>query len=395
MSASPEPASTPLEVSFVLPCLNEAETLEPCIRAARKCLADHGYRGEVIVADNGSDDGSREIAERSGARVIRVAERGYGAALMSGFEAARGEVVIMGDADLSYDFEEGARFVEKMREGYDLVMGSRFKGEIRPGAMPPLHRWLGNPVLSALGRWLFRTSVSDFHCGIRALRRRKYDDLHLRTTGMEFASEMVVKASVLGLRIAEVPATLRPDGRSRPPHLRTWRDGWRHLRFLLTLSPRYTLLVPGLVLMAAGLGLWLFTSFGEDRVRYHTLVVGSLLVLVGSQAVIAAIAARLYALAEELGPPSSLMARPARGFTLERGLIGAGVLALIGATLVGTVLWRWMDSGFGALDPAETLHPVVIGATLLAVGAQTFFLAFLFRMFMIPRRRDVPSDSDG
>ncbi len=388
MNAHSDTGGPGLELSFVLPCLNEAETLEGCIRAARKCLEEHGYRGEIIVADNGSDDGSQEIAERCGARVIHVAERGYGAALMSGFQAARGEIVVMGDADLSYDFEEAHRFVEKMREGYDLVMGSRFKGEIQPGAMPPLHRWLGNPVLSALGRWLFRTSVSDFHCGIRALRRSAYDRLHLRTTGMEFASEMVVKASVLGLRISEVPATLRPDGRSRPPHLRTWRDGWRHLRFLLTLSPRYTLLFPGLVLTGVGLGLWLLTALGEDRVRYHTLVVGSLLVLVGSQAVIAAVAARLYALAEELGPPSSVMARPARGFTLERGLIGAAVLAIAGAALVLTVVWRWIMADFGALDPTETLHPVVIGATLIAVGAQSFFLAFVFRMFLIPRRRE-------
>lgn len=391
-----EPAVAELEVSFVLPCLNEAETLERCIRAAQKCIDENGYAGEIVVADNGSDDGSQEIAECCGARVVHVSQRGYGSALMAGFEAARGEIVIMGDADFSYDFEQGARFVEKMREGNDLVMGSRFLGEIQPGAMPPLHRWLGNPVLSAVGRWLFRTTVSDFHCGIRALRRSKYDELHLRTTGMEFASEMVVKATVLGLRVAEVPATLRPDGRSRPPHLRTWHDGWRHLRFLLTLSPRYTLLFPGLALMAAGLGLWVLTSYGEDRARYHTLVVGSLLVLVGYQAVGAAVAARLYALAEELGPPSSVMSRPMRGFTLERGLVGAALLAIVGLSLIGVVLWRWMASGFGALDPVETLHPVVIGATLLAVGVQTFFLSFVFRMFMIPRRRgDGPQAADG
>lgn len=388
MSVAAEASPTQLEVSFVLPCLNEAETLEGCIRAAQKCLDENGYTGEVVVADNGSDDGSQEIAERCGARVVHVSERGYGSALMAGFEAARGEIVIMGDADLSYDFEEGARFVEKMREGYDLVMGSRFKGAIEPGAMPPLHRWLGNPVLSALGRWLFGTSVSDFHCGIRALRRSKYEDLHLHTTGMEFASEMVVKATVVGLRVAEVPATLRPDGRSRPPHLRTWHDGWRHLRFLLTLSPRWTLLVPGLVLMAAGLGLWIVTSFGEDRVRYHTLVVGSLLVLVGYQAVGAAVAARLFALSEELGPPSALVTRPMSGFTLERGLIGAGIVFILGFLMIGSVLWQWADSGFGGLDPSQTLHPVVIGATLLAIGVQTFFLSFVFRMFTIPRRRD-------
>jgi len=388
MSERGETEGAKLDVSFVLPCLNEAETLERCILAAQRCIDEHGYTGEVVVADNGSDDGSCEIAVRNGARVVLAEEPGYGSALMAGFEAARGEIVIMGDADFSYDFEQGHRFVERMREGYDLVMGSRFRGEIQPGAMPPLHRWLGNPVLSAIGRVLFRTSVSDFHCGLRALRRDAYERLHLRTTGMEFASEMVVKATVLGLRIAEVPVTLRPDGRSRPPHLRTWRDGWRHLRFLLTLSPRWTLFAPGLVLMVAGLALWVGTSFGPARVRYHTLVVGSVLVLVGYQAVGAAVAARLYALAEELGPSTSIMTRPMRGFTLERGLVGAAVLFIIGLGMIGTVVWAWAASGFGALDPAETLHPVVIGATFLAIGVQTFFLSFVFRMFMIPRRRD-------
>lgn len=386
--------TTELEVSFLLPCLNEAETLEACIHAAKKCIDDGGHTGEIVVADNGSTDGSQEIARRAGARVVDVPERGYGSALMAGFEAARGEIVVMGDADLSYDFEEGSRLIEKMREGCDLVMGSRFLGEIQPGAMPPLHRWLGNPVLSALGRWLFHTSVSDFHCGIRALRRDAYDRLHLRTTGMEFASEMVVKASVLELRIGEVPVTLRPDGRSRAPHLRTWRDGWRHLRFLLTLSPRWTLLTPGLLLMAVGLALWIVTSYGPDRVRYHTLIVGSLLVLVGYQAVGAAIAARLYALGEELGPPSSVMSEPMKRFTLERGLIGAALVAVIGLGFIGTVVWTWAETGFGALEPEKTLHPVVIGTTLVALGVQTFVLSFVFSMFRIPRRRDrVPNQN--
>lgn len=395
MTQTEESKATGLDVSFVMPCLDEAETLEACIRAAQKCIDDNGYSGEIVVADNGSTDGSREIARAAGARVIEVPERGYGSALMAGFEAARGEVVVMGDADLSYDFEQGARLIEKMREGYDLVMGSRFQGEIRPGAMPPLHRWLGNPVLSFVGRALFQTSVSDFHCGLRALRRTAYDRLHLRTTGMEFASEMVVKASVIGLRIGEVPVTLRPDGRSRAPHLRTWHDGWRHLRFLLTLSPRWTLLVPGLTLMGIGLALWVGTSFGSARVRYHTLIVGSLLVIVGYQGVGAAVAARLYALNEELGPPSSIMTRPMRGFTLERGLIGAALVALAGLYFVGSVVWTWASTGFGALDPESTLHPIVIGTSLLALAMQTLFLSFVLSMFRIPRRRSSAEGKAG
>ena len=247
------PERNELELSIVMPCLNEAETLEVCIRKAQESLRKDEISGEVVIADNGSEDGSQEIAERLGARVVPVSGRGYGAALHGGFEAARGRFVIMGDADDSYDFSSLMPFVEKLREGYDLVMGNRFLGGIEPGAMPPLHRYLGNPVLTGIGRLFFRSPAGDFHCGLRGFRRDAILGLGLQTTGMEFASEMVVKSTLMGLRIAEVPTTLSPDGRSRPPHLRSWRDGWRHLRFLLLYSPRWLFLYPGAVLMLLGL----------------------------------------------------------------------------------------------------------------------------------------------
>lgn len=240
------------EVSFVLPCLDEAETLEGCIRAIRDCIAKGDLEAEILVADNGSTDGSQELARRLGARVIDVAERGYGNALMGGFDAARGRYLIMGDADQSYDFAEALPMIQTLRAGADLAMGSRLLGSIEPGAMPWLHRWLGNPVLSFVGRLLFKTNVSDFHCGLRGITAKAYRDLALRTTGMEFATEMVVKAAAHDLQIGEVPITLHPDGRSRAPHLRAWRDGWRHLRFMMVLSPSFTLVVPGLLLAGAG-----------------------------------------------------------------------------------------------------------------------------------------------
>ncbi|HJN81714.1 MAG TPA: glycosyltransferase family 2 protein, partial [Verrucomicrobiota bacterium] len=254
-----QPTSDLPEVSVVMPCLNEAETLAVCIQKATRCLAENGVSGEIIVADNGSTDGSRAIAEADGARVVPVEAKGYGSALMGGIAAARGRFVIMGDADDSYDFSALMPFIERLRDGSDLVMGNRFRGGIAPGAMPPLHRYLGNPVLSGLGRLFFRCPAGDFHCGLRGFSRAAYDRMKLQTTGMEFAGEMVVKSTLLGLRIAEVPTTLSPDGRSRPPHLRSWRDGWRNLRFMLLFSPRWLFLYPGLLLMLIGLGVggWL------------------------------------------------------------------------------------------------------------------------------------------
>lgn len=358
----------------------------------RRCIDAHGLAAEIIVADNGSTDGSREIARRSGARVVEVADKGYGSALMGGFDAARGRFLVMGDADGSYDFGEAMALVEKLREGHDLVMGSRFRGRILPGAMPWKHRWIGNPVLSAVGRVLFRAPVSDFHCGLRALTRDAYRRMALRTSGMEFASEIVVKAVVNDMRVAEVPITLHPDGRSRPPHLRSWRDGWRHLSFLLTLSPRFTLFLPGLVL--AGVGVLLMSvlvfgpaTLGEVRFGVHTLLAASLLVLVGYQAMTTALAARLFVMVEELGPPSPGLLRAFEGFSLGRGLLASLALFALGAGCIGWILRTWAAAGFGDLEPEDTMRPMVVGATLIALGAQTLFMSFVYTMLGIQRRR--------
>jgi hypothetical protein len=382
----------PVEVSFVMPCLNEAETLAGCIRAARGCIERHGLEAEIVVADNGSSDGSQEIARREGARVVEVTERGYGAALVGGFEAARGELLIMGDADLSYDFGEAMPMVEALRAGADLVMGSRFKGRIEPGAMPLLHRRLGNPVLSWLGRVLYRTDISDFHCGLRGLRKKAFRAMNLRTSGMELASEIVVKAATGGLRIAEVPVTLRRDGRTRAPHLRTWRDGWRHLRFLLLLSPRFTLFVPGAVLLVLGTALLVALArgplvLGSVGLDVHTMLVGSLLVIVGYQGITTAFAARIYAVSEEIGPPAPWLERSFAVFTLERGLLGGLLLAGAGVALIGRLALHWASLGFGPLESSQTLRPMVFGATLVALGFQTIFMSFVYSMLGIRRRR--------
>ena len=382
-----------VEVSFVMPCLDEAETLAGCIRAARTCFERNGLVGEVVVADNGSTDGSQEIARAEGARVVDVAERGYGSALMGGFEAAHGRYLVMGDADQSYDFGEAMAFVEALRGGADLVMGSRFRGGIEPGAMPWLHRWVGNPVLSFVGRLLFPTDVSDFHCGLRALTREAYGEMGLRTTGMEFASEMVVKAVSRGMNIVEVPVTLHPDGRTRPPHLRSWRDGWRHLRFLLVLSPRWSLVVPGgllalvggLLMGVLGLGPLALPTLTLD---IHTMMVGSVLVIVGYQAMTTGIAARIYAVEEEIGPPAPWLQSAFRYFTLERGILAGLGLAGAGFVAIAHLAWRWAGLDFGPLETEVTLRPMVFGTTLVALGMQTVFMSLVYSMLGIRRRRD-------
>ncbi|MBW2444532.1 MAG: glycosyltransferase family 2 protein [Deltaproteobacteria bacterium] len=382
----------PVEVSFVMPCLDEAETLAACIRAARGCIDRNGLDAEVVIADNGSTDGSQEIARAEGARVVDIPERGYGAALIGGFEAARGEFLIMGDADMSYDFGEAMPMVEALRAGADLVMGSRFKGRIEPGAMPPLHRWLGNPVLSFLGRFLFKTEISDFHCGLRAFTKKTFRAMNLRTTGMELASEIVVKAATAKLRIAEVPVTLRPDGRSRSPHLRTWRDGWRHLRFLLTLSPRYTLFLPGFALFLAGAALLAALargplSVGDAVLDVHTMLVGSLFMIVGFQTITVAFVARIYAVEEEIGPPAPWLEKSFEVFTLERGLLGGLLVTAVGIFLIARLALEWAGGGFGPLDSSVTLRPMVFGSTLAAIGIQTVLMSFVYSMLGIKRRR--------
>lgn len=383
-----------IELSIVMPCLNEAQTIGGCVEAAQRCIEANGLNAEIIVADNGSTDGSQAIAERAGARVVPVVKKGYGNALLGGFSAARGTYIIMGDSDLSYDFGESMKFVAKLREGHDLVMGNRFDfdggGGIKPGAMPFKNRYLGNPVLSWIGRVLFDCPVRDFHCGLRGFTREAFDKLAVRTTGMEFASEIVIKATLRRMRITEVPITLHKDGRDRPPHLRPWRDGWRHLRFMLCLSPRWTLFVPGLVLLALGLVLGALVAFGPLVVAgvsfdVHTLIAASLAVIVGSQWVGTALLMRAFALTSEIGPPSRKLDKWVRHLTFENGLIAGGLLCLLGLAPIAWVLIQWARTGFGPLEVTQTLRPMIAGATAIALGAQSLLISLLAAMFRMRR----------
>jgi glycosyltransferase involved in cell wall biosynthesis len=380
-----------LVVSVVMPCLNEAETLGRCIAAARDALEAAGMPGEIIVADNGSTDGSPDIASQAGARVVRAAERGYGSALAAGIAAARGRHIVMGDADLSYDFGAVPAFVRKLEEGNDLVMGSRFHGGIEPGAMPPLHRWLGNPVLSFLGRLFFRVEVSDVYCGIRGFRKSAVERLDLKTTGMEFALEMIVKASLFGLKIAEIPATLRPDGRSRPPHLRTWRDGWRSLRFYLIYSPRWLYLVPGLFLTLLGAFLiaWLLPgprTFLGATLDVHSMLGAAAMILIGTQAISFAVFAKTFAITEGLLPMDPRLERAFRVVTLETGLVVGALLTAAGAVLVSRVLGLWSSQDYRTLDYPRTMRSMIPGALLLVLGAQVILSSFFISILGLKRR---------
>ncbi len=380
------------ELSVVMPCLNEAETLATCIEKAQRSMREQGVAGEVLIADNGSTDGSQDIAERLGARVVHVEAKGYGNALMGGISAARGKYVIMGDADDSYDFENLMPFIEKLREGYDLVMGNRFRGGIKPGAMPPLHKYLGNPVLTGIARLLFRhTPCSDFHCGLRGFSREAAMRMDLRTTGMEFASEMVVKAALRRMRITEVPTTLSPDGRSRPPHLRSWRDGWRHLRFLLLYSPRWLFLYPGLLLMLLGtaVGGWLLLGpvvIEGITLDVHTLLYAALAVIVGFQAVVFAVFTKVFAISEKLLPEDPRLDRMFRYVTLEVGLILGGVLLLAGFAGSFYALSWWGERAFGPLDPSRTLRTVIPSVTAITLGFQIVLSSFFLSVLGLKRR---------
>ncbi len=380
-----------MELSIVIPCLNERETVGICVRKALQSIASLGLEGEVVVADNGSTDGSTEIAAAAGARVVRVAARGYGSALIGGIEAAEGRFIIMGDADDSYDFSALLPFVAKLREGYDLVMGNRFRGGIKRGAMPFLHRYMGNPVLSGIGRLFFHIPIGDFHCGLRGFTKASYQRLDLQTTGMEFASEMVVKAALLGLRIAEVPTTLAPDGRSRPSHLRTWRDGWRHLRFMLLYSPRWLFLYPGFVLMALGLlaMLWLWPgprlAFGVNF-DIHTFLYAAMAVLIGFQAVSFAVFSKVFAISVGLLPEDQRLNRLFHYVTLEVGLIIGFVFIITG--LGGSIyaLHVWEQSSFGPLQPAKTLRTVIPAVLMVVLGCQVILSSFLLSVLGLRRK---------
>ncbi len=379
------------ELSILMPCLNEAETLEVCIRKARGFLEENCIDGEVIIADNGSDDGSQELAKRCGARVVDVPAKGYGSALLGGIRSARGRYIIMGDADDSYDFVNLMPFVEKLREGYDLVMGNRFRGGIKPKAMPPLHRYLGNPVLSFIGKLLFESPCGDFHCGLRGFRKAAAMEIDLRTTGMEFASEMVVKMTLNGKRMAEVPTTLSKDGRSRPPHLRSWRDGWRHLRFLLLYSPRWLFFYPGLISIFLGLLTWSFLLPGPQlidgvQLDVNTLFYGALALTLGYQSVVFAVFTKVFAISEGLLPADPGLEKKIAQISLEKGLISGSVILLLG--IVGTLLAisNWQTKGFGLLNPSETLRVVIPSVTAIAIGFQTMLSSLFLSVLQLKRR---------
>ena len=373
-----------MDLSILMPCLNEAETVATCVRKARLGLERAGVRGEVLIADNGSTDGSVVIAEKAGARVVAVKEKGYGSALRGGVEAARGKWVIMGDADDSYDFSQIEAFLEKFREGYDLVMGCRLPsggGTIAPGAMPWKNRWIGNPSLSFIGRLLFKCPARDFHCGLRGFTREAYDKMELITTGMEFASEMVIKATLKSLRITEVPITLHPDGRSRPPHLKPWRDGWRHLRFMLIYSPRWLFLMPGLGLAILGLvsGAALAVrplQVGGIAFDTGTLAVASLFVIIGEQLVAFALFTKVFAISEGLLPQDAKFLNIFRYFSLEKGIVLGLLLLLLGLGLLGHAFWIWKEARFGNLPFGENLRRLIPAVTLIALGIQTVFSSF-------------------
>jgi glycosyltransferase involved in cell wall biosynthesis len=356
-----------IELSVVLPCLNEVETVGTCVRKAQQSMQSHGISGEVIVADNGSSDGSADAAEQAGARVISVEQQGYGAAIQGGVEAARGAYVVMADADDSYALDEVHAFFDSLNNGYDLVMGNRFQGEIETEAMPILHKYLGNPVLSLIGRIFYGSQVGDFHCGLRGFRKEAFESLDVRSTGMEFASELVVKAELAGLRIQEIPTTLSPDGRSGDPHLNTWKDGWRHLRFLLLYSPTWLFLVPGMTMMGAGLLflLWLYIGFQTIWFGLFT---------------------KNFAVNEGLLPEDKTVEQLVELFSLEGGLAIGGLLATmgLGGAIYAIALWR--DHAFGSLDPANTFEIVIPSFLAMAIGVQIIFSSFFLSVLQLKHR---------
>jgi glycosyltransferase involved in cell wall biosynthesis len=371
-----------IEVSVVIPCLDEAETVGDCVEAAKAGIASCGVVGEVIVADNGSSDGSRAVANQHGATVVAVSRRGYGSALRGGIDAARGRFIVMGDADASYDLSSITPFVRALREGNDLVLGNRFKGGIEKGAMPWLNRWIGNPLLSWMGRLFFRTSVGDFHCGLRAFTKDAYARMNLRTTGMEFASEMVAKSARYGLQIAEVPTRLHVDRRGRRPHLRPWQDGWRHVRFMLLYSPRWLFLVPGVFLFAFGAIVGTVLAFGAVHIAgvvfdIHTLLFMGQAAIVGYQLIGFAVIAKVFAVRTGIHPPDPQLWRLFRYVRLETGLIIGALLSVSGLALGIVAVSQWGVHGFEQLNPRDTMRVVIPAGVLIALGVETIFVSFL------------------
>jgi glycosyltransferase involved in cell wall biosynthesis len=383
-----------IEVSIVLPCLNEADTLAGCIRQARLGLEQSGVRGEIIVADNGSTDGSQAIAEKLGARLVPVKKKGYGNALRGGIEAARGTYIVMGDADESYDFREAGNFVAKLRDGFDLVQGCRLPaggGKIMPGAMPSSHRWLGNPMFSLMARHMFAAPIHDVYCGLRGFTKELYQRLELRCEGMEFATEMIIKASLHGARISEIPITLHPDGRkAHAPHLRTMRDGWRTLRFFLVFSPRWLFLIPGSLLMLLGAVGYAVAlpglKIGGVTFDAQTLLFSSLAILMGYQSILFSILAKTFAVNEGLLPEDPGFTNFYKLMNLERGLAIGALGFLAGAALLAAAVWQWRATDFGRLDYAHTMRLVVPGVTLAALGFQTILSSFFTSILGLTRQ---------
>lgn len=385
-STLPSVAST---VTIVLPCLDEAETLEFCIREIQAGLANAGVQGEVVVADNGSTDGSQQIAREAGARVVDVAERGYGAAILGGIAAAESEYIVMGDADGSYDFTHASRLVGKLDKGYDLVMGNRFLGGVQPGAMPWHHRYIGNPVLTWIGRLFFNSPVGDFHCGLRAFRKSAIEKLNLTTPGMEFASEMVIKATLAGLKICEVPTTLRPDGRSRPPHLRSFRDGWRHLRFMLLFCPRWLFAFSGSLFLLLGLAVMLVIalvgriSVGELSLNVNSSMAAAMGAIVGWQLLLTGVFARRFCTAVGTHPPSHTVQRWSKFVSLEKGILAGVAAILLGSGLFGAAFWQWKQVDFGPMSSDLTVSKVIPALTAIMLGVQTVFGSFLISLLSL------------
>jgi hypothetical protein len=375
-----------------MPCLDEAETLATCIEKARGFLERTGVAGEIVIADNGSSDGSQDIARSLGARVVDVSRKGYGAALMGGIRAARGRYVIMGDADDSYDFANLDPFLERLRAGCELVMGNRFRGGIKPGAMPPLHRYLGNPVLTGIGKLLFRSPCGDFHCGLRGFSKAAIEQLDLRTSGMEFASEMVVKATLHGLEVAEVPTTLSPDGRSRPPHLHSWRDGWRHLRFLLMFSPRWLFLLPGISLIVLGVLLMVAILPGPRTVAgitfdVHTLIGAAGMIVIGTQMITFGVLAKQHGIREGLLPEDPRITRLLEMFNLERMIMLGLLLVVLGVAGLLVAVAEWSAVNFGDLDYSVTMRIVIPAVTAMVTGVQMAISGFMSSILDLKVRR--------
>lgn len=381
-----------VKITILMPCLNEAETLETCILKAKEFLRRSTHQGEILIADNGSSDGSQEIAKKNGVRLVNVKNKGYGSALTQGIKEAKGEWIVMGDADDSYDFTELDAFIEKFSEGYDLVMGNRFKGGIKKGAMPKLHRYIGNPVLSGIGKLLFKSEVSDFHSGLRGFKRQSIIDLNLVTTGMEYASEMVVKATLNKLKITEVPVVLYPDGRSRPPHLRSWRDGWRHLTFLLLYSPKWLFYYPGIILMVIGLVFLLLISTGIldfTRVKFeiNSMLFLATIILLGFNIATLGLYTNIYAIISGLVPPDERILRIVKSKSLEIGIVIGLLLLLLGSIGFLITLKNWVSNEFGELDSFLTIRTVIPSFIAMTIGTQIIFSSFFINVLKLNTKK--------